>query len=491
MQQHQPHSTSNHDEHQPPSNATPQRSMTRMVLDPRATAASAAAAAAAARPLTRSASMLSQQPAASNSTGHTHPHTTATATAAKMPAPSAANTTANTKDQHQGEAQRKAAGMRKHMIRSGSVLERLNSTGRGLFSLSRPSLSSTSLTAAGHLTPFLSQQRLSSFNKGGSTNNSNQNSNNSSRLPLSTASLAGSGLGIGIGVLSGIGLAGMSCSTQSAAALTASVDDKLADSSSCLAHHHHHHHRHSGFDAMGSDSNNSSSSSLCSLDSVDSAASSLADECAKGEDEPGMPGAHHRHHDDGVRDDTQSGSQGDSGVDGAVHDHAGNCSSDGGDVTEQDLNAVLLSQLSCQPGLDLDDVFVNSVFDCCSQGQTCAVQRILSEQPHLLGKRRSADGAQLLHAASAGGHTDLVMHLVDLGADVCATTRRLQTPLHLAARGNHARVVEALLEDTEAAQRLINSSDDQGLPADLPGSLSHGRDKHLHPCACLCGLSVC
>ena len=80
----------------------------------------------------------------------------------------------------------------------------------------------------------------------------------------------------------------------------------------------------------------------------------------------------------------------DSGVDGAVHDHAGNCSSDGGDVTEQDLNAVLLSQLSCQPGLDLDDVFVNSVFDCCSQGQTCAVQRILSEQPHLLGKRRSS-----------------------------------------------------------------------------------------------------
>ena len=72
----------------------------------------------------------------------------------------------------------------------------------------------------------------------------------------------------------------------------------------------------------------------------------------------------------------------------------------------------------------------------------------------LLGKDVPVDsfkGLTLLHAAAAGGHTDVIEFLISKGFEVTATTenddvyRDEMTPLHYAASGNHQEAAEVLL----------------------------------------------
>ncbi len=59
----------------------------------------------------------------------------------------------------------------------------------------------------------------------------------------------------------------------------------------------------------------------------------------------------------------------------------------------------------------------------------------------------SLKGLTLLHAAAAGGHTDVVEFLIAKGFEVTATTDDDRTPLHYAAiaMGNHQKVAEILI----------------------------------------------
>ena len=58
----------------------------------------------------------------------------------------------------------------------------------------------------------------------------------------------------------------------------------------------------------------------------------------------------------------------------------------------------------------------------------------------------SLKGLTLLHAAAAGGHTDVIQYLIDKGFEVTATTEEYDlTPLHYAALGNHQEAVEILM----------------------------------------------
>jgi len=66
----------------------------------------------------------------------------------------------------------------------------------------------------------------------------------------------------------------------------------------------------------------------------------------------------------------------------------------------------------------------------------------------------SPKGLSLLHAAAAGGHTDVVEFLIAKGFEATATTDDDVTPLHYAALGNHEKIAEILI----AKGADINSS---------------------------------
>ena len=55
------------------------------------------------------------------------------------------------------------------------------------------------------------------------------------------------------------------------------------------------------------------------------------------------------------------------------------------------------------------------------------------------------DGCTLLHFAAAGGHTETVLILIELGADKAIIANKFGTPLHVAAANGHVSTVKAML----------------------------------------------
>ncbi|PYH28881.1 ankyrin repeat domain-containing protein, partial [Aspergillus neoniger CBS 115656] len=55
------------------------------------------------------------------------------------------------------------------------------------------------------------------------------------------------------------------------------------------------------------------------------------------------------------------------------------------------------------------------------------------------------DGDQPIHLAAAGGHLQIVIRLVEMGADPNTSNRKGFTPLHLAAQAGHLEVVRELV----------------------------------------------
>ena len=55
------------------------------------------------------------------------------------------------------------------------------------------------------------------------------------------------------------------------------------------------------------------------------------------------------------------------------------------------------------------------------------------------------DGRTLLHFAAAGGHTETVLILIELGADKAIIANKFGTPLHVAAANGHVSTVKAML----------------------------------------------
>jgi uncharacterized protein len=79
-------------------------------------------------------------------------------------------------------------------------------------------------------------------------------------------------------------------------------------------------------------------------------------------------------------------------------------------------------------------------------GRLAAAERLLVAGADIRALSRNALRNTPLHAASAGGHTDVALLLVRSGADVQVADAGGHTPLHIAAEAGLVPVVVALLE---------------------------------------------
>jgi ankyrin repeat protein len=96
-------------------------------------------------------------------------------------------------------------------------------------------------------------------------------------------------------------------------------------------------------------------------------------------------------------------------------------------------------------------------FDAAALGDTTRLRALLDDDPHAVNDR-SNDGFTALHLASFFDHVDAARLLLERGADPSARADNEMAvePLHSAAAGRAARIVELLLEqgaDPNARQR--------------------------------------
>jgi ankyrin repeat protein len=78
-------------------------------------------------------------------------------------------------------------------------------------------------------------------------------------------------------------------------------------------------------------------------------------------------------------------------------------------------------------------------------GQLGAATRLLDSGASLAAVSRNPLANTPLHAAVAGGHSEVSLFLIGRGADVHAADSGKHTPLHIAAEAGYLPVVEALL----------------------------------------------
>ncbi len=78
-------------------------------------------------------------------------------------------------------------------------------------------------------------------------------------------------------------------------------------------------------------------------------------------------------------------------------------------------------------------------------GRLGATTRLLESGASLAAVSRNPLANTPLHAAVAGGHSEVALFLIARGADVNATDSGKHTPLHIAAEAGYLPVVEALL----------------------------------------------
>lgn len=88
----------------------------------------------------------------------------------------------------------------------------------------------------------------------------------------------------------------------------------------------------------------------------------------------------------------------------------------------------------------------NGLHDAAEQGNLGAVKKALSQDPGLINVRNEG-GRTPLHLAAVNGHKDVVLQLIQKGADVnLKSQKNKRSPLHYAAWKGHAEVVQLLLK---------------------------------------------
>ncbi|CAN5526662.1 ankyrin repeat domain-containing protein [soil metagenome] len=125
----------------------------------------------------------------------------------------------------------------------------------------------------------------------------------------------------------------------------------------------------------------------------------------------------------------------------------------------QDLVEILLRRA---PALD--------VFEAAALGDAARLTHLIEDDPPVV-TAWSPDGFTPLHLASFFGHTDVVLLLLDAGADPSSTSRNAMAvmPLHSAVAGRSGDVVERLVE----AGADVNARQRHGWTA-LHGAAQHG-----------------
>ncbi|MDQ2731060.1 MAG: ankyrin repeat domain-containing protein [Armatimonadota bacterium] len=88
------------------------------------------------------------------------------------------------------------------------------------------------------------------------------------------------------------------------------------------------------------------------------------------------------------------------------------------------------------------------IIKAAKAGDCARIRDLIAEDASLL-QVRDTDDSTLLHYAVWRGHPELVNLLLDMGADVNATSNNTHwgnTPLHAAAHGNQRAIAEVLLD---------------------------------------------
>ncbi|XRM41835.1 hypothetical protein ABZX51_005079 [Aspergillus tubingensis] len=97
----------------------------------------------------------------------------------------------------------------------------------------------------------------------------------------------------------------------------------------------------------------------------------------------------------------------------------------------------------------------------CKNGSISTFNALMTAN-NLSFKTPNSDGDQPIHLAAAGGHLQVVVRLVEMGADPNIPNRRGFTPLHLAAQAGHLAVVRELIR--RAGDRLSVSQTSEESP---------------------------
>lgn len=103
--------------------------------------------------------------------------------------------------------------------------------------------------------------------------------------------------------------------------------------------------------------------------------------------------------------------------------------------------------------MDNNMIFLNA----CRNGQKNIVQIFLKKGGIDLNKR-DAEGNTPLYYACLKGYRDIVILLLDNGADAAVANNRSESPLHAAARSGNKEIISRLVEK----EIDLNTTDNEG-----------------------------
>ena len=108
--------------------------------------------------------------------------------------------------------------------------------------------------------------------------------------------------------------------------------------------------------------------------------------------------------------------------------------------------------------LPLDDTPV-TLINACSKGFLAIVRLLVAQIQTSIHVQVDSRGFSCLHAACETGRTDVALYLIkSVHMNVSSLTPDRDTPLHIAARHNHADIASILIE----AHAPINAKNTQG-----------------------------
>lgn len=116
--------------------------------------------------------------------------------------------------------------------------------------------------------------------------------------------------------------------------------------------------------------------------------------------------------------------------------------------------ALLLILMACI--LVTPAIMCSEIHDACKNGDFARVKEIINNDPAQM-QAKTSEGKSPLHMATGWGQKEIVIWLLEQGADIKALNNNGGTPIHVAASQNQPECAEILLKngaDIEATREL-------------------------------------